>query len=67
MFVSYILRLRTDRRESPREFLGEVEAVASGRKSGVTGVSELMTFVESTIDEEMAAINVARVELDGAT
>ncbi len=61
MLVSYVLRVHTDR-VGPREFAGEVEAVASGRKSGVKSLQELQAFVQSTIDDESTAIRDALME-----
>ncbi len=60
MLVSYVLRVHPDRigREA---FAGEVEAVASGRKCGVKSLQELKAFVESTVDDESAAIRDALV------
>ena len=63
MLVSYVLRVNTDRVER-EQFAGEVEAVASGRKSGVNSLDELMSFVQLTIESETSAIRVARVERD---
>jgi len=63
MLVSYVLRLNTDR-IGREEFAGEVEAVASGRKSGVKSLHELMSFVQSTIQDETSAIREARIVRD---
>lgn len=64
MLVSYVLRLHPDRLGHD-EFVGEIEAVASGRKIGVNCLSELRTFVEETIDGESEVIRDSRVEWDG--
>ncbi len=61
MLVSYVLRLHTER-VGQEEFAGEVEAVASGRRSGVSSLNELLTFVQSTIDDESWAIREAAIE-----
>jgi hypothetical protein len=63
MLVSYVIRVHPDRvgRES---FAGEVEAVASGRRSGVTSLQEFMAFVESTVDDETMAIRDAVIGRD---
>ena len=61
MLVSYVLRLNTER-IGREEFAGEVEAVASGRRSGVSSLGELFNFVQSTIDDESFAIREAKVE-----
>ncbi len=61
MLVSYVLRLHTER-VGTEEFAGEVEAVASGRRSGVSSLHELLNFVQSTIDDESCAILEAKVE-----
>jgi hypothetical protein len=64
MLVSYILRLHPDRLDD-EEFVGEIEAVASGRKVGVNCLNELKTFVEETIDAESDVIRDSRVEWNG--
>jgi hypothetical protein len=61
MLVSYVLRVHTDR-VGRKDFAGEVEAVASGRRSGVKSLQELMAFVQSTIDDESTAIRDALTE-----
>ncbi len=65
MLVSYVLRMHTDRMER-NEFVCEIEAVASGRKSGVKSLDELQMFIESTIESETAALREARVGWEGS-
>jgi hypothetical protein len=60
MLVSYVIRVHPDR-IGQGAFAGEVEAVASGRKSGVKSLEELLTFVASTVDDESTAIRDALV------
>ncbi len=64
MLVSYVLRLHPDHLEGD-EFVGEIEAVASGRKIGVNCLNELRTFVEETIGNETDVIRESRVEWNG--
>ena len=64
MLVSYILRLHPDRLDHD-EFVGEIEAVASGRRVGVNCLDELRTFVEETIDAESDVLRESRVERNG--
>jgi hypothetical protein len=61
MLVSYVVRLHTDR-VGEEEFAGQVEAVASGRKCGITSLHDLMAFVQTTIENETSVIREARVE-----
>jgi hypothetical protein len=61
MLVSYVVRLHTDR-VGQEDFAGQIEAVASGRKCGITSLEDLMAFVQTTIESETSAIREARVE-----
>ena len=63
MLVSYVLRMHTDRMER-KEFVCEIEAVASGSKSGINSLHELMNFVQMTIETETSVIREARVACD---
>lgn len=63
MLVSYVLRLHTDRMER-KEFVCEVEAVASGRRGGVKSLDELQMFIEATIESETTALREGRLERD---
>ncbi len=61
MLVSYVVRLHTDSL-GEEEFTGQVEAVASGRKCGITSLDDLMAFVQTTIQSETSVIREARAE-----
>lgn len=61
MLVSYVVRLHTDH-VGEEEFAGQVEAVASGRKCGITSLHDLMEFVQGTIETETSVIREARAE-----
>jgi hypothetical protein len=61
MLVSYVVRLHTDK-VGEEDFTGQVEAVASGRKCGITSLHELMAFVQTTIEGETSVIREARAE-----
>jgi hypothetical protein len=55
VFVSYVLRLRSDHLAEGK-FVGEVEGVATGLRLPVRSVEQLLDFVlESTRSEEAAA------------
>ena len=59
MFVSYVLRLRSNYLAEGK-FVGEVEGVATGLRLPVRSAEELVAFVlETTRSEEAAAINGA--------
>jgi len=61
MLVSYVVRLHTDR-VGDEDFTGQIEAVASGRKCGITSLRDLMEFVQTTIETETSVIREARAE-----
>lgn len=55
-----MVRLHTDR-IGREEFAGQVEAVASGRKCGISSLHDLMSFVQATIEGETSVVREARV------
>jgi hypothetical protein len=61
MMISYVLRLRPTRiREG--EFVGEVEAVTSGRRFPIRSLEQMVSFVLTTMEDELAEARSDRRE-----
>ncbi|MGH8994761.1 MAG: hypothetical protein ACRDYB_01760 [Acidimicrobiales bacterium] len=61
MVISYVLRLRPICVQNG-EFIGEIEAVASGRRFPIRSVEQMVSFVFTTMEDELTEVDANRRE-----
>lgn len=59
MVISYVLRVRPESLDEGR-VVGEVEAVASGQRSAVRSIGQVLAFLVETAEDEALRSQVGR-------
>jgi hypothetical protein len=65
MVISYVLRVRPESLDEGR-IVGEVEAVASGQRSAVRSIEQVLAFLVETAEDEVLRSRVARLGPEGS-
>ncbi len=64
MVISYVLRVRPESLGQGR-VVGEVEAAASGQRSGVRSIEQVLSFLAATAGDEALRTRAARPAREG--